>query len=855
VHRHTPGAVRAVLLAAVAALAGLGTFPAAGAVIRVTSSPGPAFSPSPGAGRRPGPDLLYAPPAAAPQLSNSGVWRAAPILVSGASAYRGGEFLYQDFLYDDHGARQAADPADRRTNNSFSATSGTYTYPSDRRYAENAADLVEIRVKPLPDSTAVRVTLNTMTGPSLIGISVALGGTAGVVHDFPFGANTRAPAQRFVTVHPEKGTLVGTLTDAATGAPLAGGLTVRVDLARRQIEFRVPHSAWDPGRQTVRLAAATGLWDTSQNRYLLPRPASSATSPGGAGSATSPSGFFNVAFRAHEGIPHSGLAGLAEDMTASGFWRERGQAAALTHGDISPFAASVDFGKLADRSTDDSAIPTTGGLDRIMASHFETAQGVDYAASCYGGDFRCQYQGRLQPYGIYLPTKPAPPTGYGMTLLLHANAANYNEFLDSRQQSQFGDRSTGSVVLTPQARDPGGGYTGYAGADVFEAWADAARHYHLDPQWNAITGYSLGSLGVFKLGEQFPDLFAKAVAVVGSPYPGLGQQPELVSLRQLPTMIWDVGPVDELNPAPQETALGLDRLGYRYAFLEFPGEHLTPAYNDQFAEAVPFLADTRLQPNPAHVSYAYAKGTLDGLDRPYGDYPALGLTADHAYWLSGLRVRSSGPPCASYAVAGCGGVGTLDAISAGFGLEDPVPSGTRHTTGVQGPGAIFPALPYAQTYQTWAAPRTRPGADRLHLTVTNISAITVDVTRAALDCAAVLEVSTDGPLQVTLAGCHRTEAFGRAPTQTSASVGAPGPAQSTSPKPGQANSSPASGATSNGATTNGSAANGAAASGATSNSAALNGGALAATGLPLPVAVSALVLLAGAYGVRSRIRR
>jgi len=88
-----------------------------------------------------------------------------------------------------------------------------------------------------------------------------------------------------------------------------------------------------------------------------------------------------------------------------------------------------------------------------------------------------------------------------------------------------------------------------------------------------------------------------------------------------------------------------------------------------------------------------------------------------------------------------------------------------------------------------------------------------------------------------------------------ASVGAPGPAQSTSPTPGQANSSPASGATSNGATTNGSAGNGAAASGATSNSAALNGGALAATGLPLPVAVSALVLLAAAYGVRSRIRR
>ena len=65
---------------------------------------------------RPGPDILYAPPAVAPQLQNTANWRAEPILVSGASAYRDGEFLYQDFLYDDHGAtRPRRDPGDPRT--------------------------------------------------------------------------------------------------------------------------------------------------------------------------------------------------------------------------------------------------------------------------------------------------------------------------------------------------------------------------------------------------------------------------------------------------------------------------------------------------------------------------------------------------------------------------------------------------------------------------------------------------------------------------------------------------------------------------------------------------------------------
>ena len=42
-------------------------------------------------------------------------WEARPILVSGTTAYRKGEFLYQDFLYDDTGARLAFDPNDPRT--------------------------------------------------------------------------------------------------------------------------------------------------------------------------------------------------------------------------------------------------------------------------------------------------------------------------------------------------------------------------------------------------------------------------------------------------------------------------------------------------------------------------------------------------------------------------------------------------------------------------------------------------------------------------------------------------------------------------------------------------------------------
>src|SRR5258708_37794947 len=64
-----------------------------------------------GTGPPPGPPVLYAKPAAAPQLENTpaSIWKAPPILVSRAGAYRKGEFLYQGYLYDDHGAQEVTD--------------------------------------------------------------------------------------------------------------------------------------------------------------------------------------------------------------------------------------------------------------------------------------------------------------------------------------------------------------------------------------------------------------------------------------------------------------------------------------------------------------------------------------------------------------------------------------------------------------------------------------------------------------------------------------------------------------------------------------------------------------------------
>ncbi|MFL5896687.1 MAG: hypothetical protein ACJ76Z_16430, partial [Thermoleophilaceae bacterium] len=93
--------------------------------------------PAVGSGHRPGPDALYAPPVDAPQLENTGPWKAPPILVSGATEYRDGEFLYQDFLHDDRGAAGVGDPSDPTSGGTlqWKGKAGTLTYPTDPVYA------------------------------------------------------------------------------------------------------------------------------------------------------------------------------------------------------------------------------------------------------------------------------------------------------------------------------------------------------------------------------------------------------------------------------------------------------------------------------------------------------------------------------------------------------------------------------------------------------------------------------------------------------------------------------------------------------------------------------------------------
>src|SRR5206468_7913810 len=181
-------------------------------------------------------------------------------------------------------------------------------------------------------------------------------------------------------------------------------------------------------------------------------------------------------------------------------------------------------------------------------------------------------------YALYVPTNYRRGNPAGLLLVLHSLAAAYNQF-EVFAPHTYRDlcQERYSICFTGEGRGPDSWYLREGELDVFEIWADVAHRYALDPDRTAITGYSMGGYGTFRLVVSYPDLFSKAFPVVGPPGEGIwvGEGDtvdkdtntfyQLENFRNVPAFIWN-GAVDELVPAAgtARQAQRLDDLGYRY---------------------------------------------------------------------------------------------------------------------------------------------------------------------------------------------------------------------------------------------------------------------------------------------------
>ena len=249
----------------------------------------------------------------------------------------------------------------------------------------------------------------------------------------------------------------------------------------------------------------------------------------------------------------------------------------------------------------------------------------------------------------------------------------------------------------------------------------------------------MGGFGTYRYLTRWPDLFARGFSVVGAP--GNFGEPtcklpitvddQIASMRNTPLLAWNATN-DELvqYPCVRATVAHLAAAGLRFEEDIFPSaDHLTLATNDEYAPGAAFLGTNRVELNPFHVTYV-VKPTEDS---------ALGGTADHAYWLSGVSERDPSLPTA-----------TIDARSEAFGQADPAVLGLQEGTGVL-VGGKHGAMPFVSTSQAWGPPVAAAKADRLDITATNVGTVTVDARRAHLSCKPQLNVKSDGPITVRVA--------------------------------------------------------------------------------------------------------
>jgi hypothetical protein len=711
---------------------------------------GAASLPSVSSGQRPGPPLLYAPPADAPPLSVQAPFAAPPLLVSGTDALRGGEYLYQDYLFDDRGADTVplsgsrAGPGD----DIASPTAGDVLYPTAERFAGNAADIVELRIKPTPEAIVYRVTLNTVKAGdvAVVGLGIDTDRSGGESVDWPLGAGVGSPGlDRFITAHGTGG-VVHTLPDGASTALPKGA--VSVDETTNQMTIRVPRSVMDPGAATWRYVMGAGLWTGSAWRQVPPGSSPGAHEPASGSVVQGAPAVFNLGFRFDE--PQSKIPMLPyTTFPGIGNWFEDKQSRALADRDTGSFFADVDFAKLAAAVNEDLHSPPGREQARIFASSLNLPEGVRSRFPAYGG--------QLQPYLLTVPPGYDPAKPAGLTFSLHSLGGTYTQYavFSPNQLRQFGDQRQ-NLVATPLGRGTDGFYTDEAEADFFEVWADVARRFSLDSERVALTGYSMGGYGTYKLGTQYPDLFGRAFTTVGPParaiWPAPGVAPPqdengnpsassnsnlvLENARWIPYLNW-VEVADELVPyqGPRAQQARFDELGLRSQLWSFaPGEHFTLAIQDAWDAARDFLGESRVTRDPSRVDYAFV---------PAADRPALGLVHDHAYWLSGLRARDlSGDPGVDPAR------GEISARSLTFGEGDPV---TRKVFSA-GAGAGPPALNTVEGTDWEAIPPTS-AENALELRLENVAGATVDGARARLDGGKRLrvKVASDGAGSVRLA--------------------------------------------------------------------------------------------------------
>lgn len=686
--------------------------------------------------------------------------------ISGTTVWDAGEHVHTDFLFDAHGADDGGD-AERLDDFAelFSAetrasridqllrTSGSQLgvpapLGADDEYGDqpgglDQADLREVRWAADPDTGDLHllVRLANATEPSGLGVVVLADRSDGRGGDLGFGTGITGTRFERAAVLRADG---GSVQDLTTGATIADGLPVAVDMAgwTNALEAAIPgHLLTSEDGADLDVSVITGLFD--ENGVFTP---------------------LNIAYRPAEPLE---------------IYNDRLQALDLHAGTVDRFSSGpIAVADLLDGRTERRVRPGPGYHER----HLRSGEGISREEGQHG---------IWQPYGIYVPSGYEPGTPTPTTFWLHyrGGKAHSGVVINPRLVTQLGEEPTNLMVF-PHARGTSEWYVTESHQDFFEVFDDAhALLGDIDPARRYLSGYSMGGYGSWLLGTLYPDLFAAAFVQSGAVTQGMwaGGGPDdepdptfdqgwveanggdaraqltyraLESLRHVPFAI-DHGTNDELVPVTgiERMAARLTELGYVHRFTRLLGyEHFTQAIVDEWADGATFLQQHVAPTDPRHVTYAVVPAlvwSVNTIDPPVG--AEFGFAPDGAYWVDDIVVR--------------------DALADAEGRPDPSVKGlvdlvaeplqAPATVTLPDAGVVSPpghSTPYVRTgLQRLAVddPAMSPAervANRFAGTLTNVRSVSLDAGRMGLDLGRDaplvfgFELTVDGPTSIRLVG-------------------------------------------------------------------------------------------------------
>ncbi len=702
-------------------------------------------------------------------------WRGESSRLGGTWQYSAGELVYQDHIYDDLGADT------RQRSQQYGITgppSGDYRYPTDeKRYGNNAADLLELRFAADREALWVLARMNTLKVRDgtvvAIGIDSDTNATTGG-GAWPHSAGVGVPGvDRVVTLWGTGGTLT-----KLPGAPVAlRDVAVDTSNDHNAIEARIPRSVIG-SRQKLRVWAVTGLWDSAKAEWIQAQPGDpTQTAPGG-GNPAFAARAFNVAFRDNE----------------TGSFMEELQGAALQAGDISRFHADIDLGALVRSVTRRYRIQTKRFYVAVMDQRMTIPpynEGASYTGVAgrfagAGGALLTQkftFYGRHQPYGLYIPSSYGRHSRVPAALALHGHGGSHSSY--NSQPGFLRDMGEGAgadqppmFLITPLARGSSF-YADWGEADTLAVLDDVFARFPIDRERLYITGYSMGGYGVYRLASLYPDRFAAAAVwagftgeflgsyltdprTFGGDATGLTEQlsalarpalapfgvgggragkaaigdpvDTLENLRHIP-LVHLAGTNDELLPVTGQYAAPrrMAELGFPSRFDLYPGyEHLTFALVDDWKQVRSWLGNARRQRAVRTITYKFSDGWTEK-----GLASRLDLEHGHAWWLREARMRKTTRDALDLA--------TVHVVSGGIPARRGAPMSSMTP--------VVEPTPHAQQSVSFLPSGSHPVSNSLDVTTRGVGSLTVDVEAARLElCGLRVSFSNDGPVMLRLVG-------------------------------------------------------------------------------------------------------